>query len=92
MKINHYWFKEAKIALKKAWKHRNQMTWCFCPVCKQDLCSTDSFVSDTGHGKDNRVTYKCSRCGAKSTWNFDVFMGGFLMSSQQLTVDELKQI
>lgn len=67
-----------------AWKHRDQKTWCFCPICKQDLCSTDSFVSDTGHGDKNRVKYKCTRCGARSVWNFDVIMGGYLLTHQKL--------
>ena len=81
MRLNNYWFNEVKKALKMAWKHRNQSTWCFCPVCKQDLCSTDSFVSDKGRGDKNKVTYKCSRCSCKSIWNFDVIMGGFLLSA-----------
>ena len=50
-----------------------QTTWVYCPKCKSDLCSTDSFISDTYdiHG-DNHVLYKCTNCGTKSDWNFDV--------------------
>lgn len=66
MKLNHYWWQEAKKCLKMAWNNRNQRTFCYCPVCKQDLCSTDSFVKDTDF-----VYYDCSRCKTKSKWNFN---------------------
>lgn len=71
MKLNRYWLKESIRCLKKAWEHRNQTTWAFCPKCGQDLCSTDSFVSDVGDGSKNIVTYVCSRCKTESLWNFD---------------------
>lgn len=85
MKLNKYWLDEAKKALKLAWKHRDQHFWLFCPVCHQDLCSTDSFVQDKGKGIKNRVSYKCSRCGCKSIWNFDISIAPVLISDQRLS-------
>jgi len=43
-----------------------QRTWCFCPKCRNDLCSSGSFVSDL-----EWVTYRCSKCGHTSRWHFD---------------------
>ena len=39
----------------------------WCPVCKEDLCSNDSFLSDI-----DEVRYRCSNCGTYSYWNFDI--------------------
>lgn len=47
-----------------------QSTWCYCPSCKVDLCSNDSFVSDT---EDTGVIYRCTGCGHVSVWDFDLF-------------------
>ena len=46
-----------------------QTTWCWCPTCGRDLCSTDSFQSDTDEG----VLYECSWCEHRSLWDFDTF-------------------
>lgn len=46
-----------------------QTTWCWCPGCGTDLCSTDAFVSDT----DDGVRYRCTSCGRPSLWDFDTF-------------------
>ncbi len=46
-----------------------QTTFCYCPNCKNELISSDSFVSD-----EEFVTYKCVKCGAISEWDFDVFV------------------
>ena len=43
-----------------------QRTFCWCPVCKEDLCSNNSFISDT-----DLVRYDCSNCATISYWNFD---------------------
>lgn len=88
MKLNHYWFKQAKIALKLAWENRNQTMWAFCPICGQDLPSTNSFVSDKGKLDKNKVKYKCSRCGCKSTWNLDIIPGAYLLTHQKLEKKE----
>ena len=44
----------------------NQQTFCYCPLCFNELISSDSFVSD-----EEFVTYKCSKCGLVSRWDFD---------------------
>ena len=84
MKLNKYWFDEAKRCLRLAWIQRNQHNWSFCSICHQDLCSTDSFVSDKGHGDKNVVKYKCSRCGCKSEWNYDIAPCPILIKEQKL--------
>jgi len=47
--------------------HNEQHTFCYCPLCKNELVGSASFVSDTDEG----VTYKCTTCGRKSLWWFD---------------------
>lgn len=47
-------------------KKEKQTTFCYCPVCKNELISSDSFVSDK-----EVVTYKCTKCGIVSEWDFD---------------------
>lgn len=42
-------------------------TFCYCPLCHNELVGSKSFVSDTDEG----VTYKCTTCGCKSLWWFD---------------------
>ena len=50
-----------------------QYLYLYCPQCKNDLCSNDSFVSDTyDENADNHVFYKCAVCGQESDWNFDI--------------------
>lgn len=53
--------------LVKNAKNPTQTTWCYCPQCKKDLCSNDSFISDD----DNGVLYQCTNCGCESLWDFD---------------------
>lgn len=48
-------------------RSKNQKTLCYCPICKNELIGSNSFVSDTKQG----VTYKCTKCGCKSLWWFD---------------------
>lgn len=44
----------------------NQRTFVWCPVCNQDLVSSNSISEDTDY-----VYYQCSNCNTKSKWNFD---------------------
>ncbi|MDU6995999.1 MAG: hypothetical protein E6356_14150 [Terrisporobacter othiniensis] len=44
-------------------KKQKQTTFCYCKNCKNELISSDSFVSD-----EDVVTYKC---GMVSEWDFD---------------------
>lgn len=66
--IYQFFMKEG-IFLKK----RNmQNCFVYCK-CKNELCSSDSFVSDTyDKNGDNHVKYKCSNCKKESDWNFDI--------------------
>lgn len=47
-------------------KKEKQTTLCYCPNCKNELISSDSFVSD-----EDVVTYKCVKCSIVSKWDFD---------------------
>jgi RNase P subunit RPR2 len=67
--------KVAKISKETAAKLFPQMkqnTSIYCS-CGNELCSSDSFVSDTydEHG-DNHVLYRCTKCGKESDFNFDI--------------------
>lgn len=49
-------------------KKEEQLTFCFCPNCRHELVGDpSSFIEDT-----DLVRYKCSACGNKSEWNFDI--------------------
>ena len=43
----------------------NQTCFCYCSKCNNELCGTNSFISDI----DGIVTYKCSKC--KEVFKFD---------------------
>lgn len=45
---------------------RKQRTYCWCPICNEDLCSNGSLFWDT-----DLVRYECENCGCRSAWNFD---------------------
>lgn len=45
----------------------NQRTFVWCD-CGNELCSSNSFVSDT---KEYGVEYKCTECGLVSNYDFD---------------------
>ena len=61
------WFEDFARFMKKRKFIRKQGTFCWCPICKEDLCSNNSFKSDT-----DLVRYECSNCGCRSAWNFDI--------------------
>lgn len=46
---------------------RKQYLFVYCPHCKNELISSDSFVSD-----EEVVTYCCTKCQTVSQWNFDI--------------------
>jgi len=48
-------------------KQIRQQTFCYCPLCFNELISSNSFVSD-----EEFVTYKCSKCGLVSRWDFGI--------------------
>lgn len=44
-----------------------QMTFCYCPGCHNELCSDPQTIwSDTDY-----VRYTCGKCGLNSVWMFD---------------------
>jgi transcription elongation factor Elf1 len=50
-----------------------QTTFINCRQCNNELCSSDSFISDTyDDNNDNHVLYKCSNCGLDADYNFDI--------------------
>lgn len=52
--------------LKMIFKYKKQTTFCYCPKCNNELCSSGSFIKDTDF-----VYYKCSECGLGTKWLFD---------------------
>lgn len=58
------WFKR----LRLKFEIRSQNCWIYCPKCTNELISSQSFVSD-----EEVVTYKCTKCGEVSRWDFDTF-------------------
>ena len=73
-------WEDLKRLLKRRRHVRKQNTFCWCPVCKHDLCSNNSLISDT-----DIVKYLCSNCGCKSVWNFDIAPFPVLMKHQDLS-------
>ena len=63
--INEHVQKELNYYLRKLNNHK-QKTFCYCPLCGNELISSDSFVSD-----EDVVTYKCTKCLLVSRWDFD---------------------
>ncbi len=50
-----------------------QLTFIYCSNCRNELCSSNSFISDTyDENGDNHVLYKCSSCGEEYDYNFDI--------------------
>src|ERR1700720_733891 len=45
-----------------------QRTFCYCPTCKNELCSDSGECYDVG---DGTIKYMCSSCGTESRWLFD---------------------
>lgn len=60
-----WWEDYLRFMRSRKWA-RQQMTFCWCPICKEDLCSNGSFKSDT-----DLVRYECNNCGCRSAWYFD---------------------
>jgi len=55
--------------MKNKNKNKNkQSCFCYCPECNNELCGTNSFVSDV----NGIVTYECSKCEVVSQFNFNV--------------------
>lgn len=61
-------------------KRSRQRTFCYCPICGNELVGSDSFISDT-----TLVLYHCTKCGCLSQWDFDLFPFPVIVKSQKLT-------
>lgn len=64
-------FKRLKTWWKEKQIKKNQKTFIWCD-CGNELCSSNSFVSDTYEEDGNHVRYKCSRCGLEQDYDFDM--------------------
>jgi len=54
-------------------KKKKQYTFIRCNKCGNEMCSDESFVSDTTDEKgDSHVKYKCQQCGKEHDYNFDI--------------------
>lgn len=52
---------------------RKQTLFIRCEKCGNELCASNSFVSDSyDKNGDNHVIYCCSNCGHKKDYNFDI--------------------
>jgi len=58
--------KQINYYMRKLNNH-NQSLFVYCPLCFNELISSDSFVSD-----EDVVIYKCNKCFLVSRWNFDI--------------------
>lgn len=66
--MNIGYIEEANSVFKWLNKKKHKQTcFCYCPECRNELISGNSFVSD-----EEYVTYKCSECGYISCWSFDI--------------------
>ena len=79
MKMNEIW----KL-IKYKWQTRNQKTFCYCPICRNELCSTNSYLFYRLCEEGGFEFYKCSRCGCQSKWNFDIAPAPILIENQKL--------
>lgn len=53
--------------LASKFKQTKQTTFCWCPVCRWELCAGGEFLIDDEHG----VKYRCAQCKSVSRWDFD---------------------
>lgn len=66
-KITKNWREKFSIkSLLKTKKKEKQTTFCYCPVCKSELISTNSYV-----GESEFVRFRCNNCKTDSKWIFD---------------------
>ena len=55
------------VSIIQDWRIRRRQTgFVYCPKCRNELVSSDSFVEDI----DGIVKYECDRCGNVSFWDF----------------------
>lgn len=55
-------------------KKPKQTCFIYCPRCRNELISSDSFVED----RDGFIKYKCTKCGNISFWDFIHYPAPFL--------------
>ncbi len=51
-----------------------QRTFCYCPVCRNELAASRGDLDVTSyvkHFEDRTVHYKCAKCGTETRWFFD---------------------
>jgi transcription elongation factor Elf1 len=64
-----------------------QRTFCYCPNCDHEMIGDKlSFVEDT-----DLVRFKCSKCGNKSEWNFDITPVALVVTSDNGYTDFKKK-
>lgn len=57
-------------------KKPKQTCFVYCPKCRNELVSSNSFVED----KDGIVKYKCDKCGNISFWDFGNYPVPYLLT------------
>lgn len=65
---------------------RNQKTFVYCPVCRFELVAGGEWL-----GQDTTTfheAYRCNRCGAFSTWDFD-FPAPVVVSHSVVTAEQV---
>lgn len=48
-------------------KKNNQTTFCYCPKCRNELISSNSFDKEDGY----YTYFKCKKCNYYSMWDFN---------------------
>lgn len=57
---------------ERAWSRPKPRTSIKCERCDNELCSSDSFISDNyDEDGNNHVIYRCARCGLECDYTFD---------------------
>ena len=55
--------------LRERFMKKKQSTCCYCPKCRNELTSSNSFVYDN----DGLVKYVCDNCGNITFWDFKYY-------------------
>ena len=62
-----------------SYENPKQTTFCYCPDCENELCSSKGFISDV----NGIVTYICPKCNKISIWDFDTYPFPFLIEQEE---------
>lgn len=67
------------LRLSSDYENSKQTTFCYCPDCENELCSSKGFISDV----NGIVTYMCPQCCKVIKWDFDTYPFPFLIEQEE---------